>query len=265
MKVTKTLTIAGSDSGGGAGIQADLKTFTSLGTYGMSVVTAITAQNTTGVFGIQNISVDMIEKQLDAVIPDIGVHAAKTGMLSVSAIIELVADKLTHYRIRKYVVDPVMVSKSGHTLLQPDAVQTLVRRLLPIAHVATPNLPEAELITGLKIGDVEGMEAAGRAIHEMGARHVVVKGGHLSGGATDVYFDGKSFHHLKAVRIRTKNTHGTGCTFSAAITAYLAMNYPAIDAVRAAKRYVTAAIRHALKIGKGHGPLNHYHGIAFRN
>lgn len=261
MKVTKTLTIAGSDSGGGAGIQADLKTFTSLGTYGMSVVTAITAQNTTGVFGIQNISVDMIEKQLDAVIPDFGVHAAKTGMLSVSAIIELVADKLTHYRIRKYVIDPVMVSKSGHTLLQPDAVQTLVRRLLPIAHIATPNLPEAELITGLKIGDVEGMEAACRAIHAMGARHVVVKGGHLSGGATDVYFDGKSFHHLKAVRIRTKNTHGTGCTFSAAITAYLAMNYTAIDAVRAAKRYVTAAIRHALKIGRGHGPLNHYHGI----
>lgn len=262
MKVYKALTIAGSDSGGGAGIQADLKTFTCLGTYGMSVLTAITAQNTTGVTGIQNVEPDMVAKQLDAVLTDLGAHAAKTGMMSEDPIIEVVADRIRRYRIRRYVIDPVMVSKSGHALLRPEAIQTLSRHLLPLALVATPNIPEAELLTGLKIDSIDAMKSAARILQQMGPRFVVVKGGHLSGQATDVVFDGHSFYLLHARRVRTRHTHGTGCTFSAAITAYLARGYDTLPAIRAAKRYVTAAIRHALKIGKGHGPLNHYYRIS---
>jgi hydroxymethylpyrimidine/phosphomethylpyrimidine kinase len=259
MKVFKALTIAGSDSGGGAGIQADLKTFTVLKVYGMSVLTAVTAQNTVGVSGIQEIDADMVARQLDAVLQDIGTHAAKTGMLASSAIVTVVAERLRAYRVHRLVVDPVMVSKSGHCLLNEDAVSTLITALLPLADVVTPNVPEAELITGTAIRTVEDMERAALAIHRMGPRHVVVKGGHLSGRAVDVFYDGRRFVRMDSPRIRTKNTHGTGCTFSAAITANLAMGRKELNAVRAARTYVLRAIERSFRLGKGHGPLNHFH------
>ncbi len=259
MKVFKALTIAGSDSGGGAGIQADLKTFTVLKVYGMSVLTAVTAQNTLGVSGIQEIDPEMVARQLDSVLQDIGTHAAKTGMLASSAVVRVVAERLRAYRVRKLVVDPVMVSKSGHRLLNEDAVSTLITDLLPLADLVTPNVPEAELITGTAIRTLEDMERAARAIHTMGARYVVVKGGHLTGRAVDVFYDGRRFVRLDSPRIRTKNTHGTGCTFSAAIAANLAMGREELDAVRAARTFVLRAIERSFRLGKGHGPLNHFH------
>ena len=253
----KAMTIAGSDSGGGAGVQADLKTFAALGVYGASTLTAITAQNTVGVTAVHEIPTDVIKAQIDAVLTDIGADAVKTGMLSSSVIIECVADALEHWGVPALVVDPVMVAKSGDSLLQQEAVGALRSRLLPLASVVTPNIPEAEVLTGMSIGSDADVRNAARAIVGMGAKAVVVKGGHREGPATDVFFDGSRFHEFTTARIDTVNTHGTGCTFASAVAAGLAKSLPVIDAVGAAKEYVTEAIRHSFPIGQGHGPLSH--------
>jgi hydroxymethylpyrimidine/phosphomethylpyrimidine kinase len=255
--VPRALTIAGSDSGGGAGIQADLKTFAALGVYGLSALTAITAQNTIGVRAAYTLPAELIEAQIDAVLEDIGVDAAKTGMLSSSAIIEAVANSVSRWNLR-LVVDPVMVAKGGDPLLQPEAVATLRTVLLPLAEVITPNLPEAEVLTGLHIETLNDMRSAAQAIHALGPRHVVVKGGHRTGEPLDIYFDGSRFVELRAERIQTRHTHGTGCTFSAAIAAFMARGLPVDSAVASAKNYITGAIRSAPGIGNGHGPVGHF-------
>ncbi|WP_248924798.1 bifunctional hydroxymethylpyrimidine kinase/phosphomethylpyrimidine kinase [Paenibacillus hamazuiensis] len=255
----KALTIAGSDSGGGAGIQADLKTFQMLEVYGMSAITAITAQNTLGVHGIYDIPLEGIEKQLDAVITDIGVDAAKTGMLSQPEVIELVAAKIKQYGVSRFVVDPVMVAKGGASLLAQSAQDALRTLLLPLAAVVTPNIPEAEVITGKSIATLADMKDAAKCIVEQfGARAAIVKGGHMEGEPTDVMYDGSEFRLLTAERYETRHTHGTGCTFSAAITAGLAKGQPLAAAVETAKAFITEAIRDELGIGGGHGPTNHW-------
>lgn len=257
--VPRALTIAGSDSGGGAGIQADLKTFAALRVYGMSAITSITAQNTVGVDGVHDIPADFVAKQIDMVAQDIGVDAAKTGMLSNASIVLAVAEAVKRNKIDKLVVDPVMVAKSGDTLLSDDARDALVRELLPLAYVVTPNVPEAEALTEIRVNDMESMQEAAQILHAKGPRHVVIKGGHLAGAeAIDLLFDGASFQTFSSARIDTKNTHGTGCTFSAAIAGLLAKGFDVIASVEGAKAYLTKAIRHALPLGKGHGPLMHH-------
>ncbi|UUZ93812.1 bifunctional hydroxymethylpyrimidine kinase/phosphomethylpyrimidine kinase [Paenibacillus sp. P25] len=259
MTVYKALTIAGSDSGGGAGIQADLKTFQMLEVYGMSAITAITAQNTLGVHGIYDVPLEGIERQIDAVFTDLGVDAAKTGMLSQPEVIGLVADRVRFYGLSKLVVDPVMIAKGGASLLAASAQDALREQLLPAATLVTPNLPEAEVITGRKIGTLEEMkDAAVRLVKEFGAGAAVVKGGHLEGEPTDVLYDGRDIHLLTAERRNTRHTHGTGCTFSAAVTAELAKGRSMLDAVHTAKRFITLAISQELGIGGGHGPTNHW-------
>jgi hydroxymethylpyrimidine/phosphomethylpyrimidine kinase len=260
----QVLTIAGSDSGGGAGIQADLKTFAARGVYGMSALTAITAQNTVGVQGVFELPPDFVGQQIDSVMSDIGADAWKTGMLSNAGIIRVVAGRARRYRVKILVVDPVMVAKSGDPLLRSEARDALIAELLPLAYVITPNHYEAEVLTGLDIHTLEDMRRAAQAIHEMGARHVVVKGGHLpaTSAAIDVLYDGQAFIDLEAPRVDTPNTHGTGCTFASAIAAELAKEHPVAEAVRIAKAYLTAALQAAVNvpIGHGHGPLNHFLG-----
>ena len=257
--VTRVLTIAGSDSGGGAGIEADLKTFTALGVYGMVALTSVTAQNTVGVTAISDLAPELIAAQIDAVASDIGVDALKTGMLSHEAIIETVADRIRHYGLSNLVIDPVMVAKSGDALLQPQACNCLKRMLLPLARVITPNIPEAEVLAGLVIRSVEDVHKAARRIHAMGPAFVLVKGGHLPGAsATDHLFDGTTFSALSVERIDTRHTHGTGCTYSAAIAAYLGKGVSIHEAISLAKAYVTGAIQHSFALGSGHGPLNHF-------
>ena len=251
------MTIAGSDSGGGAGIQADLKTFQALGVYGASTLTAITAQNTLGVRAVHEIPTDVIAAQIDAVVEDIGVDATKTGMLSSAEIIATVAERIRRWGLDRVVVDPVMVAKSGDRLLKEDAVAALVRDLLPLALVVTPNLPEAEVLVGRSLTSVEDIHEAARAIVDLGPRAVVMKGGHRAGDATDVLFDGRTFHTFQAERIDTLNTHGTGCTLSAAIAAGLAHGSDIVEAVEDAKHYVTEAIRRSFSLGGGHGPVAH--------
>jgi hydroxymethylpyrimidine/phosphomethylpyrimidine kinase len=251
------MTIAGSDSGGGAGIQADLKTFQALGVYGASTLTAITAQNTVGVRAVHEIPTDVIAAQIDAVVEDIGVDAAKTGMLSSAQIIATVADRVRHWRLERLVVDPVMVAKSGDRLLREDAIQALIHDLLPLALVLTPNLPEAEVLLGRGIDTEDEIRQAARDILDLGPRAVVMKGGHRTGDATDILYDGRAFHTFEAERVDTPNTHGTGCTFSAAIAAGLARGEDVLDAVEAAKHYVDEAIRRARPLGSGHGPVAH--------
>ena len=258
MDLKRVLTIAGSDSGGGAGIQADLKTITVLGGFGMSVITALTAQNTLGVQGIHEVPIDFVEKQFDSVAEDIGVDAAKTGMLANSEIIKAVAKKIQNYGVEKLVVDPVMVAKGGAILIRDEAKKTLIEVLLPRAFVITPNTSEAEALAGIKIESVDDMKRAAMIIHDMGARNVFVKGGHMSGDALDILFDGRDFYELVSERIETKDTHGTGCTLSAAIATGLAQEMTVLDAVKRAKDYVTTAIRFSLRIGGGHGPTNHF-------
>ncbi|WP_425059509.1 Hydroxymethylpyrimidine/phosphomethylpyrimidine kinase [Sporomusa carbonis] len=255
------LTIAGSDSSGGAGIQADLKTFAAHGVFGMSVITAITAQNTQGVFAVQDVTPEVIAKQIDAIFDDIEVAAVKIGMVSQIDTIKTIAAKLQEYGAKNVVVDPVMVSKSGYHLLNPAAEAALVQELLPLATIVTPNIPEAEVITQGKITTVEEMEAAARSIYALGPKHVLVKGGHLDGDSTDVFFDGEKYTYLKSRRIDTKNTHGTGCTLSAAIAAGLGRGLPVDQAVHAAKEYITIAIEHGLTIGKGVGPTHHFYTL----
>ncbi len=257
MKPIRVLTIAGSDSGGGAGIQADLKTITVCGGFGMSVVTALTAQNTLGVHGIHDVPPAFVAAQFDAVATDIGIDAAKTGMLSTSEILGVVAEKIRQYAIEKLVVDPVMVAKGGTMLIREEAIRTLIAELVPLAFVVTPNIPEAEAMSGIRIADLSGMKRAARIIREMGAKHVVVKGGHLSGDATDMLYDGREFTALASPRIATTDTHGTGCTYSAAIATFLGRGMDVPGAVREAKRYITEAIRKAWRLGGGHGPTNH--------
>ena len=254
----RAMTIAGSDSGGGAGIQADLKTFAALGVYGASALTAITAQNTVGVTAVHEIPTDVITAQIDAVLDDIGADAVKTGMLSSSPIIECVSQAVQRHQVQRLVVDPVMVAKSGDSLLREDAIDSLRSLLLPLAAVVTPNIPEAEALTSRAITSPDDARVAAREIVNMGSRSVVVKGGHLDGPATDLFFDGISFHEFTTSRIDTKNTHGTGCTFASAVAAGLAQGMTPVDAVALAKEYVTEAIRHSFAIGQGHGPLNHF-------
>jgi hydroxymethylpyrimidine/phosphomethylpyrimidine kinase len=253
----RALTIAGSDSGGGAGIQADLKTFAALRVYGLSALTAVTAQNTLGVRAAQELPGALIEAQIDAVLEDIGTDAAKTGMLSSAAVIQVVARCVERWKLR-LVVDPVMFAKGGDALLQPEAITTLIAVLLPFAEVVTPNLPEAERLTGMHIGTLEDMKSAARAIAELGPRHVVVKGGHRTADPVDVYWDGTEYTELHAERIATRHTHGTGCTFSAAITALLARGMSPREAITGAKQYITGAIRSAPGLGNGHGPVEHF-------
>ena len=261
VNVPKAMTIAGSDSGGGAGIQADLKTFAALGVYGTSALTAITAQNTVGVTAIHEIPTDVIVAEIEAVLTDIGADAVKTGMLSSAAIVETVAQEMERHDVRNLVVDPVMVAKSGDSLLQDDAVEAVRSKLIPLAAVVTPNVPEAETLTGLTIASKEDMRRAAEAVIAMGARAVVVKGGHLPGPATDLFYDGKDFRDFTAERIETANTHGTGCTFASAVAAGLARSLSVVDAVGQAKEYVTEAIRRSFAVGRGHGPLNHFYRL----
>nr|PZN72581.1 MAG: bifunctional hydroxymethylpyrimidine kinase/phosphomethylpyrimidine kinase [Bacillota bacterium] len=259
MTQPRVLTIAGSDSGGGAGIQADLKTFTALRTYGASVITCVTAQNTLGVTGVYPLTADQVAAQLDAVLSDIGTDAAKTGMLYGAPIIAAVADRIRRYGVRNLVVDPVMIAKSGHPLLLPEAQAALRELLLPLARVVTPNLPEAEALTGLTIRTRADMEAAGRRLLQMGAKAAVVKGGHLPGeAAADLLIaaDGSQLW-LEAERVESRHTHGTGCTFSAAIAAGLARGLDLPEAVSLAKAFISLAIRTAPGIGRGRGPTNH--------
>ena len=260
-QIPRAMTIAGSDSGGGAGIQADLKTFAALGVYGTSVLTAITAQNTQHVTAVSELPIDLIEAQIDAVLSDIGTDAVKTGMLSSSAIIEAVAGNLKEHGLTELVVDPVMVAKGGDRLLQEEAVEALRTTLIPLAKVVTPNRHEAEVLVGREIEDLDGARDAAKEIVAMGAGAVVVKGGHLDGPATDILFDGKEFRAFTAQRIATTSTHGTGCTFASATAAGLAKGMSVRESVGAAKKYVTEAIRSAFPVGRGHGPLNHFHEL----
>jgi hydroxymethylpyrimidine/phosphomethylpyrimidine kinase len=256
--IPRALTIAGSDSGGGAGIQADLKTFSAFRVYGASVLTAVTAQNSVGVHGVANLDPEFVADQLDAVLGDIGADAVKTGMLSTAPIIRAVADRLRVHRVTRLVVDPVMVAKSGDRLLEPDARRALIEAILPLALVVTPNLPEAAALADLPVADLEEMEAAARRIHALGPAWVLVKGGHLKEKPIDLLFDGRTVTRLDAERVPTPHTHGTGCTYSAAITAGLARGAAVPAAVAEAKRYVTAAIRDGFPMGRGVGTLRHF-------
>jgi hydroxymethylpyrimidine kinase/phosphomethylpyrimidine kinase len=256
MKLPVVMTIAGSDSGGGAGIQADLKTFAVLGVHGTSALTAITAQNTTGVTEILELPTALIREQIEVVVKDLGVQAAKTGMLSSTAIIAAVAEAIEHHGIRNLVVDPVMVAKGGARLLREDAVTAMRERLLPLAAVLTPNLPEAEVLLGREIRNLDDRRHAARDLAAMGARAAVVKGGHAESDVTDVFCDGSRLVELEGERIETQNTHGSGCVFSAAITALLARGSEPLDAVREAKSFTAHAIAGSLEVGRGHGPVN---------
>jgi hydroxymethylpyrimidine/phosphomethylpyrimidine kinase len=255
----KALTIAGSDCSGGAGIQADLKTFSAHGVYGMSVIVSVVAENTCRVIDIQDISADMIKKQLDAVFEDIAADAVKIGMLSGRDCMEAVADKLKEYAPANVVIDPVMIAKGGCALMQQNSISYFKSELIPLADILTPNIPEAEAITGLEISTISDMKRAAEEIYFMGAKSVLVKGGHLIGDAEDILFDGNSYYSFTTKRINTKNTHGTGCTFSSAIASNLALGIERLNAVEKAKEYVTMAIEHSLDIGKGHGPTNHFY------
>ncbi len=253
----KVLTIAGSDPSGGAGIQADLKTFSRLRVYGMAVVAALTAQNTVGVSSVAAVDPEFVAQQLDAVLTDIPPDATKTGMLLTAGVVETVIRKVKQYNVSNLVVDPVMISTSGATLLEANAMTIFRRSLLPLALLVTPNIDEASALTGRTIRSSEDIQSAARAIHDMGAQYVLIKGGHsLTENATDVLFDGKEFSHFTSQRLATHHTHGTGCVLSAAITAYCALGKPVVEAVRLGKVFVTEAIRNGFQIGHGDGPCD---------
>jgi hydroxymethylpyrimidine/phosphomethylpyrimidine kinase len=255
--VARALTIAGSDSGGGAGIQADLKTFAALGVYGMTAITAVTVQNTQGVSGYEALSPAIVHDQIVAVTTDIGVDAAKTGMLASADIVRSVADAVEEVRVPNLVVDPVFLSKHGHGLLEPDAVDALRTRILPLATLVTPNLPEAGGLAGFEVRSADDMRSAAETIRAMGPRAVLVKGGHrVSERADDLFFDGERLLWIEGARMSTPNTHGTGCVLSAAIAGYLARGDDLLLAVRKGKAFVTAAIAHSLAIGHGIGPVD---------
>lgn len=259
----RVLTVAGSDSGGGAGIQADLKTITVLGGYGMSAITALTAQNTVGIQGVHPVPVDFIRLQMESVIKDIGVDVVKTGMLATPEIVDTVVDVLRENVVEVIVVDPVMVAKSGDRLLSDQAVAVMKERLISIARLVTPNLAEAEVLSGLEVKNVEGMKEAAKRIHDLGARYVLVKGGHLRGRPVDVLYDGEHFQDFEGQRIPGRNTHGTGCTFSAALATLLAQGKNVLTAVAIAKQFITRAITLGVSVGRGHGPTNPYAEVLF--
>jgi len=258
--VKQVLTIAGSDSGGGAGIQADIKAMSANGVFAMSVITAVTAQNTEEVTDVFELPTAIIASQLDAVFDDFEVAAVKTGMLSSAAIIDVVVKMLSPQNVTNLVVDPVMISKSGHPLLQSDAIETVKTRLFPLALIVTPNVHEAQQLSGIAITSLADARRAAKVIHGFGCKHVLIKGGHLlTERATDLLYDGRFFHVLKGEFIETRHTHGTGCTFASALAAHLARGRSVLDAAQAAKTYVTEAIRHGLAIGHGHGPTDHFY------
>lgn len=260
MSTPRALTVAGSDSGGGAGIQADIKTFQELGAFGMSAVTAVTVQNTLGVQGVYPLTPAAVAEQMEAVGKDLGVDAVKTGMLFSADIIEAVADKIESFGWRSVVVDPVMIAKGGAELLRRDAVEALKRKLLPLALIVTPNIPEAEELAGMRIVTMGDRREAALRIAEYGVNMVVIKGGHApeTEEAVDLMYDGAAFTRLAGRRIATRHTHGTGCTFSAAITAELAKGVPVPEAVHTARLYIQAAIEDSLELGGGSGPTNHW-------
>lgn len=261
----KVLTIAGSDSGGGAGIQADLKTFSARGVFGMSAITALTAQNTLGVQGVYEIDATFVESQIDSVMKDIGADMWKTGMLANKHIVETVAKCARKYEV-PIVVDPVMLARGGDPLLKLNAVETYKTKLFPLTFILTPNRKEAEFISGELIEDLEDTKQVAKIIHKFGPRNVLIKGGHINteNEAIDVLYDGKEFTEFHSKRINTKNTHGTGCTYASAIAAEIAKGNDVKHAIHIAKAYITAAIMKAdeLQIGKGHGPTNHFQGIS---
>ncbi|SHG94158.1 bifunctional hydroxymethylpyrimidine kinase/phosphomethylpyrimidine kinase [Tepidibacter thalassicus] len=258
-----TLTIAGSDSSGGAGIQADLKTFSAIGTYGMSVITAVTAQNTQGVFLVEELSSEIVKKQIEVIFNDIPPKAIKIGMVSSSQIIKEIVNTLKKYDYKYLVLDPVMISKSGYHLLQPEAKMNLIKYLIPMAYIVTPNTLEAEEITKVSIKNIEDMKIAGEKILSIGPKYVLMKGGHLEGDAVDVLIGRDIFKIYKERRLIKKNTHGTGCTLSSAITAYLALGYDIERAVELGKIYITQAIKNSFDIGNGVGPVNHFWNIDY--
>ena len=256
----QVLTIAGSDSGGGAGIQADIKAMSANGVFAMSAITAITAQNTEEVTDIFELPVSIIAAQIDAVFDDFEVAAVKTGMLSSAEIVKVVAKILKPQAVTNLVVDPVMISKSGHRLLKPDAVEALMHELIPLALVVTPNIHEAQQLSGIEIKTLADARKAAKIIHRLGCRHVLIKGGHLlEDRATDLLYDGRFFELFKAEFIESPHTQGTGCTYASAIAAHLALGKPLTQAVTAAKAYLTEAIRHGLSIGHGKGPTHHFY------
>jgi len=261
----QVLTIAGSDSGGGAGIQADIKAMSANGVFAMSVITAITAQNTEEVTDVFELPPSVIAAQIDAVFDDFEVAAVKTGMLSSATIVETVAKMLKPQEVVNLVVDPVMISKSGHTLLKPDAIEAVKKQLFPLALLVTPNVHEAQQLSGIRITSLAEARRAAKVIHGFGCQHVLIKGGHLiAERATDLLYDGRFFHVYKGEFIETPHTHGTGCTYASAIAAHLARGSSVVDAVQSAKTYVTEAIRHSLAIGHGSGPTNHFYFLAER-
>ena len=262
----RALTIAGSDSGGGAGIQADLKTFAALGVFGTSAITAITAQNTLGVTAVAEVPIEVITDQIEAVTSDIGIHAVKTGMLSSTEIVECVSEAIERLELAPVVVDPVMIAATGAQLLQDDAIETVRTKLLPHASVVTPNVPEAETLTGIEIDSLEDMELAGGELVMMGADAAVVKGGHFddgSGRVNDVLVSKNGTRTFTTLRIDTTSNHGTGCTFASAIAAHLAHGLELPTAVELSQRYVWHAIANADPIGNGHGPLNHMYAHSY--
>jgi hydroxymethylpyrimidine/phosphomethylpyrimidine kinase len=260
LAIPKALTIAGSDSGGGAGIQADLKTFAAHGVYGTSAITAVTAQNTREVIAIAEVPEEVVAAQIDSVLEDIGAGAIKTGMLSSARIVATVAERIAAWGIPT-VVDPVMVSKSGNYLLSPDAIGAVKRQLIPLSLIVTPNYHEAEALTGIEIQNDEDAREAARVLSAIGAGIVVIKGGHRPGSPIDLVFDGIAFSELESDRIDTENTHGTGCTFSAAIAANIALGVTPLEAIARAKVYLTDALRSSYRVGGGHSPVNHLHTL----
>ena len=258
--IPKALTIAGSDSGGGAGIQADLKTFAAHGVYGTSAVTAVTAQNTREVIAVAEVPEEIVAAQIDSVLEDIGADAIKIGMLSSDRIVSTVTERIQAWGIQT-VVDPVMISKSGNFLLDPAAVGAIKRELIPVSLIVTPNYHEASELTGIDIENDDDAREAARALADLGARIVVIKGGHRLGTPLDIVFDGSGFTEFETDRIETENTHGTGCTFSAAIAANLALGHDPIESISRAKRYLTQALRSSYRVGGGHSPVNHFYAL----
>ena len=261
IKVTKILSIAGSDSGAGAGVQADLKTFAALGAYGTSVITAVTAQNTLGVTDLHPVPASNISKQIDAVLSDIGTDGIKTGMLANQEVIDAVVETLSKYDVPKLVVDPVMISTTGARLITEKAVDSLRSKLLPIADVITPNVSEAEALIGNRIETMDQLRHSAKSIMKLGSKAVVITGGFESGPATDLVYDGTEYKAFTGSRINTNSTHGTGCTFAAALAVSLSEGIDLFEAVSRAKRFVQLSIRNAYSIGSGKGPVNHFHNL----
>ncbi|MFN3531614.1 MAG: bifunctional hydroxymethylpyrimidine kinase/phosphomethylpyrimidine kinase [Candidatus Brocadia sp.] len=267
----KILSIAGSDTGGGAGIQADIKTITALGGYATTVITALTAQNSLGVHSILEVPASFVGQQIDAIMADIGTDAVKTGMLWCKEIVEVVSSKIREYNIRCAVVDPVMLSKNEKRLLSTDAVNALTSQLFPLSFIVTPNIPEAEYITGLQIQNLSHAEEAAQCIYQLGPSCVLIKGGHAGtlwdvknrDRVIDLFYDGKSFEYIEGEYIPTKNTHGTGCTYASAIATYLAKGNEPRDAVVQAKKFVTTSIRRSFSLGKGYGTLDQFGAVQF--